>query len=79
VAEQLNFTRAAAALRIAQPVLSRQIRALEDELDAQLFLRDRRRTELTPAGRELVIEATALLAGAHTLRVRVARAALRCA
>jgi DNA-binding transcriptional LysR family regulator len=75
VAEQLNFTRAAAELRIAQPVLSRQIRALEAELNAQLFLRDRRRTELTAAGRELVAEATGLLAGAQALRLRVARAA----
>jgi DNA-binding transcriptional LysR family regulator len=56
-------------------VLSRQIRALESQLDAQLFLRDRRRTELTPAGRELVGEATVLLASAQTLRIRVAQAA----
>jgi len=46
--KQLHFGRAAEALHIAQPVLSRQIRALEDELKAQLFVRDKRATELTP-------------------------------
>jgi DNA-binding transcriptional LysR family regulator len=41
VTEELNFRRAAERLHVAQPMLSRQIRALEKELDAQLFLRDR--------------------------------------
>jgi DNA-binding transcriptional LysR family regulator len=62
VAEQLHFGRAAEALHIAQPVLSRQIRALEDELKAQLFVRDKRATELTPAGRQLLADAGPLLA-----------------
>jgi Bacterial regulatory helix-turn-helix protein, lysR family len=57
VAERLHFGRAAEALHIAQPVLSRQIRALEDELKAQLFVRDKRATELTPAGRQLLADA----------------------
>ncbi len=75
VAEQLHFGRAAEALHIAQPVLSRQIRALEDELKAQLFVRDKRGTELTPAGRQLLADAGPLLAGADALRRRVTRAA----
>jgi DNA-binding transcriptional LysR family regulator len=75
LAEQLHFGRAAEALHIAQPVLSRQIRALEDQLKAQLFVRDKRVTELTPAGRQLLADAGPLLASADALRRRVARAA----
>jgi DNA-binding transcriptional LysR family regulator len=75
VAERLHFGRAAESLHIAQPVLSRQIRALEDELKAQLFVRDKRTTELTPAGRALLADAKPLLANADALRRRVGRAA----
>jgi DNA-binding transcriptional LysR family regulator len=75
VAEELHFGRAAARLHIAQPVLSRQIRALEDELRAQLFVRTKRATELTPAGRQLLDDARPLLAAAEATRRRVAQAA----
>jgi DNA-binding transcriptional LysR family regulator len=75
VAEHLHFGRAAEALHIAQPVLSGQIRALEAELKAPLFVRDKRATELTPAGRQLLADAGPLLASADALRRRVARAA----
>jgi DNA-binding transcriptional LysR family regulator len=75
VAEQLHYGRAAEVLHIAQPVLSRQIRALEDELKAQLFVRDKRGTELTPAGRQLLADAGPLLANADALCRRVVRAA----
>jgi DNA-binding transcriptional LysR family regulator len=75
VAETLHFGRAAQALHIAQPVLSRQIKALEEELKAPLFVRDRRATELTAAGEQLLADARPLLAGADALRRRVGRAA----
>ena len=50
VARQLHFRKAADALAIAQPALSRQIAQLEAALAAPLFVRSRRRVELTPAG-----------------------------
>jgi DNA-binding transcriptional LysR family regulator len=75
VADELNFGRAAERLMIAQPVLSRQIRALEAELGVQLFVRDTRGTELTEHGQLLYREAEALLATASAVRRRVAIAA----
>lgn len=75
VAEHRHFGRAAAELHIAQPVLSRQIRALEQELKVQLFARDKRSTELTPAGRQLLADAPPLLASAAGVRRRAVLAA----
>ncbi|MEU7478359.1 LysR substrate-binding domain-containing protein [Lentzea sp. NPDC042327] len=75
VAEELHFGRAAARLHIAQPALSRQIRALEDELRTALFVRDRRSTVLTAAGEQLLADARDLLAAAEAAHRRVTAAA----
>lgn len=53
VAEHGSFSKAALMLGVAQPALSRQVRALETELHETLFLRNGRGVELTEAGRRL--------------------------
>ena len=65
LAEALNFHRAAIRLHLAQPSLSRSIRALEDEIGLPLFLRNQREVSLTAAGRVLLPEARQLLAQAR--------------
>jgi DNA-binding transcriptional LysR family regulator len=61
VAEELNFTRAAARLNVTQPPLSVQIRKLEQMVGVQLFERDNRNVELTEAGRLFLDRARQLL------------------
>ena len=61
VADARSFSRAAQLLSVAQPALSRQIRALEVELRQALFLRNGRGVTLTPPGARLLAHARGIL------------------
>lgn len=62
VAEELNLTRAAARLHMAQPPLTRQVRAMEEELGTKLFVRTVKGMELTAAGAAFLQDAPNVLA-----------------
>src|SRR6202000_124026 len=64
VAEHRHFGRAASALRVGQPSLSRQIRRLEQQLGARLLDRAPQGTQLTEAGEVFLPQARALLRSA---------------
>src|SRR5687768_12411406 len=55
-----SFTKAALALHVAQPALSRQIQQLEEELGLSLLLREGRRVRPTDAGEALMLHARAI-------------------
>jgi DNA-binding transcriptional LysR family regulator len=71
LAEELNFGRAAQRLHIAQPVLSRQIRAFEHELGVSLFSRGSSGTALTAAGTQLLEDGRFMIAESKALRDRL--------
>jgi DNA-binding transcriptional LysR family regulator len=70
--EHGSFSAAADALHLAQPSLSEQVRRLEGELGAALFVRAGRRLELTEAGRALRPEAERTVAAAARASASVA-------
>lgn len=74
VAEHLNFARAAEALHVAQPSLSRQIQRLEDALGVRLLERTPQGSRLSAAGAAFLPQAQTLLHTAHqaVLTVRAA-------
>ena len=61
VGEVLNFTKAAARLRVAQPALSRQVQDLEDEIGVDLLRRSPRGVTLTAEGKLFLEEVRELL------------------
>src|SRR6266581_2774023 len=63
VSEALNFTRAAAQLRVAQSALSRQVQDLEDEIGVDLLRRSPRGVTLTAEGKLFLDEVRELLIG----------------
>jgi DNA-binding transcriptional LysR family regulator len=73
VAEELHFGHAARRVRIAQPALSRQIQALERELEVMLLFRNRRRVQVTPAGQVFLERCRLLLARAEDAIVAAQR------
>jgi DNA-binding transcriptional LysR family regulator len=74
VAEESNFTRAAAKLGIGQPPLSQQVRDLENEIGAALFHRVPHGAELTEAGVAFLPEARAAIASAEKAKLAAQRA-----
>jgi DNA-binding transcriptional LysR family regulator len=75
VAEELNFSRAAERLHMAQPPLSAAIRQLEQELGTELLLRTTREVRLTDAGHTFLEGAHRTLAELDRARVGAQRSA----
>lgn len=75
VAERLHFRRAAEALRISQPALSSQIRALEADVGTRLLDRTTHQVALTAAGRRLLGDGRRLLRAAEDAALAARRQA----
>jgi DNA-binding transcriptional LysR family regulator len=73
VAEEEHMTRASERLGIQQPPLSHQIQMLEKELGVQLFIRESRRIQLSPAGKLFLSDARSILANVDQAVQRIQR------
>lgn len=74
IAEERSFTRAAQRCFVVQSALSHQVKSLEQEIGASLFVRSPRRVELTPAGEAFLTEAAASLTAAERAVAAAAKA-----
>lgn len=77
VAQTRNFSRAANHLGVAQPIVTRKIKRLEEELGVQLFVRSNRGCELTQEGELLASKASGILLQLTQLRDEVSTSADR--
>lgn len=69
--EEMQFTRAAERLNIAQPTLSQQIKVLENEVDTPLFHRIGKKITLTEAGHILYRQAQTIFQTLHTTKLQL--------
>ncbi len=77
VADAQGFARAGSKLRMSQPALSRQVRALESELGMQLFIRHGRGVTLTEAGVLLREHANGILRHVDKVKSEISERALQ--
>ena len=75
VAKELNFSKAAEKLFISQPPLSRQIKELENEIQAKLFNRNNKKVELTEAGKYFETEVKQLLISLESATIKTRKIA----
>lgn len=71
LAEMLNFTKTAQKFYISQTAITKQIKALEDNLDTKLFNRNNHNVELTPAGSVFLSQAKIILHNIEEAKERV--------
>ncbi len=71
VVRQQSFTRAAQALFVTQPTISKMVRQLEEELGCALLLRDGRRLHLTDSGQAVYQRGLAILQEFHQLEAEI--------